>query len=75
MITGKLPESVNKLDSVDRGLVDFLIGETLWPTLESYNKKIENARSHGWLWEITANDATSKFSPLWWPELEVLSTA
>lgn len=54
MITGKLPESVNKHDSIDRGLVDFLIGETLWPTLESYNKKIENARSHGWIWEITA---------------------
>jgi serine/threonine protein kinase len=46
MITGKLPESVNKPDSVDTGLVDFLRGEALAkmvdPTLESYDEKIEN---------------------------------
>lgn len=101
MITGKLPESVNKPDSVDSGLVDFLRGETLAkmvdPTLESYDEKIENIGEviksclrtdpkerptmrevTGWLREITGitpNDATPKLSPLWWAELEVLSTA
>ncbi|ESQ52735.1 hypothetical protein EUTSA_v10016554mg [Eutrema salsugineum] len=101
MITGKLPESVNKPDSVDTGLVDFLRGETLAkmvdPTLESYDDKIENIGEvikscvrtdpkerptmrevMGWLREITGisqNDATPKLSPLWWAELEVLSTA
>lgn len=102
MITGKLTESVNKPDSVDRALVDFLRGETLAkmvdPTLESYDDhKIENIGEviksclrtdpkerptmqevAGWLREITGispNDATPKLSPLWWAELEVLSTA
>lgn len=101
MITGKLPESVNKPDSVDSGLVDFLRGETLAkmvdPTLESYDEKIENIGEviksclrtdpkerptmqevTGWLREITGispSDATPKLSPLWWAELEVLSTA
>lgn len=46
MITGKLPETVNKPDSADTGLVDFLRGEALAkmvdPTLESYDEKIEN---------------------------------
>uniref|UniRef100_A0A1J3JK87 Inactive receptor-like serine/threonine-protein kinase n=1 Tax=Noccaea caerulescens TaxID=107243 RepID=A0A1J3JK87_NOCCA len=46
MITGKLPESVNKPDSVDTALVDFLRGEALAklvdPALESYDEKIEN---------------------------------
>jgi serine/threonine protein kinase len=101
MITGKLIESVNKPDSVDSSLVDFLRGETLAkmvdPTLESYDAKIENIGEviksclrtdpkerptmqevTGWLREITGlspNDATPKLSPLWWAELEVLSTA
>ncbi|CAE6040909.1 unnamed protein product [Arabidopsis arenosa] len=101
MITGKLTESVNKPDSVDRALVDFLRGETLAkmvdPTLESYDDKIENIGEviksclrtdpkerptmqevTGWLREITGispNDAMPKLSPLWWAELEVLSTA
>ncbi|CAL9236307.1 unnamed protein product [Arabidopsis halleri] len=101
MISGKLPESVNKPDSVDSALVDFLRGETLAkmvdPTLESYDDKIENIGEviksclrtdpkerptmrevTGWLREITGispNDATPKLSPLWWAELEVLSTA
>ncbi|EOA26987.1 hypothetical protein CARUB_v10023083mg [Capsella rubella] len=101
MITGKLPESVNKHDSADSGLVDFLRGETLAkmvdPTLESYDEKIENIGEviksclrtdpkerptmrevTGWLREITGispNDATPKLSPLWWAELEVLSTS
>ncbi|XP_010505752.1 PREDICTED: inactive receptor-like serine/threonine-protein kinase At2g40270 isoform X1 [Camelina sativa] len=101
MITGKLPESVNKLDSVDTGMVDFLRGETLLakmvdPTLESYDEKIENigeviksclrtdpkerptmGEVTGWLREITGispSDATPKLSPLWWAELEVLSS-
>ncbi|KAG2285235.1 hypothetical protein Bca4012_081635 [Brassica carinata] len=46
MITGKLVDSVNKPDSVDTGLVDFLRGESLAkmvdPALESYDDKIEN---------------------------------
>ncbi|CAH8376274.1 unnamed protein product [Eruca vesicaria subsp. sativa] len=46
MITGKLVESVNRPDSVDTGLVDFLRGESLAnmvdPALESYDDKIEN---------------------------------
>ncbi|KFK36918.1 hypothetical protein AALP_AA4G189600 [Arabis alpina] len=101
IITGKLPESVNKPDSVDCGLVDFLRGETLAkfvdPTLESYDEKIENIGEviksclrtdpkerptmqevSGWLREITGvspSDATPKLSPLWWAELEVLSSA
>ncbi|KAL1217857.1 Inactive receptor-like serine/threonine-protein kinase [Cardamine amara subsp. amara] len=100
MITGKLPESVNKPDSVDNGLVDFLKGEALAkmvdPTLESYDEKIENIGEviksclrtdpkerptmqevTGWLREITGilpNDAMPELSPLWWAELEVLSS-
>ncbi|KAJ4903960.1 Inactive receptor-like serine/threonine-protein kinase [Raphanus sativus] len=46
MITGKLVDSVNKPDSVDTGLVDFLRGESLAkmvdPALESCDDKIEN---------------------------------
>ncbi|KAJ0259471.1 Inactive receptor-like serine/threonine-protein kinase [Hirschfeldia incana] len=46
MITGKLVDSVNKPDSVDTGLVDFLRGETLAkmvdPALESHDNNIEN---------------------------------
>ncbi|KAG2285204.1 hypothetical protein Bca52824_044808 [Brassica carinata] len=46
MITGKLVDSVNKPDSVDTGLVDFLRGVSLAnmvdPALESYDDKIDN---------------------------------
>lgn len=46
MITGKLVDSVNKPDSVDTGLVDFLRGESLAkmvdPALESCDDKFEN---------------------------------
>ena len=46
LMTGKLPESVRKGDSVDTGLADFLRGKTLRemvdPTLECFDEKIES---------------------------------
>ncbi|ESQ44481.1 hypothetical protein EUTSA_v10005911mg [Eutrema salsugineum] len=101
LMSGKLPESVRKGDSVDTGLADFLRGKTLKemvdPTLESFDDKIENigevikscVRAEpkqrptmkevtGRLREITGlspDDTIPKLSPLWWAELEVLSTA
>ncbi|KAG2325659.1 hypothetical protein Bca52824_008387 [Brassica carinata] len=101
LITGKLPESVKKGDSVDTGLADFLRGKTLKemvdPTLECFDDKIENIGEvikscvredtkerptmkevTGRLREVTGlspDDAIPKLSPLWWAELEVLSTA
>ncbi|KAL0714539.1 hypothetical protein Bca4012_021518 [Brassica carinata] len=46
LMTGKLPESVRKSDSVDTGLADFLRGKTLRemvdPTLECFDEKIES---------------------------------
>ncbi|KAL1207931.1 putative inactive receptor-like protein kinase [Cardamine amara subsp. amara] len=101
LMTGKLPESVKKGDSIDTGLADFLGGKTLReiadPTLDSFDEKIENIGEvikcciradpkqrptmkevTGKLREITGlspDDAIPKLSPLWWAELEVLSTA
>ncbi|CAH8360388.1 unnamed protein product [Eruca vesicaria subsp. sativa] len=46
IMTGKLPESVRKGDSVDTGLAEFLRGKTLRemvdPTLECFDEKIES---------------------------------
>ncbi|CAN6904678.1 unnamed protein product [Brassica oleracea] len=46
LMTGKLPESIRKGDSVDTGLADFLRGMTLRemvdPTLECFDEKIES---------------------------------
>jgi serine/threonine protein kinase len=101
LMTGKLPESVQKGDSIDTGLAVFLRGKTLRemvdPTIESFDEKIENigeviksciradAKQRpimkevtGRLREITGlspDDTIPKLSPLWWAELEVLSTA
>ncbi|KAF8089271.1 hypothetical protein N665_0511s0015 [Sinapis alba] len=101
LITGKLPESIKKGNSVDTGLADFLRGKTLRemvdPTLECFDDKVENIGEvikscvredtkerptmkevTGRLREITRlspDDAIPKLSPLWWAELEVMSTA
>uniref|UniRef100_A0A1J3FHR3 Putative inactive receptor-like protein kinase n=1 Tax=Noccaea caerulescens TaxID=107243 RepID=A0A1J3FHR3_NOCCA len=101
LMTGKLPESVKKDDSVDTGLADFLRGTTLRemvdPTLLCFDEKIEKIGEvikscvredpkqrpvmkevTGRLREITGlspDDTIPKLSPLWWAELEVLSTA
>ncbi|KAJ0245814.1 inactive receptor-like protein kinase [Hirschfeldia incana] len=101
LITGKLPESVKKGNSVDTGLVDFLRGKTLKemvdPTLECFDNKIEDigevikscvredTKERPTMKDVTErlreitglspDDAIPKLSPLWWAELEVLSTA
>ncbi|CAN8254490.1 unnamed protein product [Cochlearia groenlandica] len=101
LMTGKLPESVKKGDSVDTGITDFLRGKTLRemvdPTLNSFDEKIETISEvikscvrtdrkqrpamkdvTERLREITGlspDNAIPKLSPLWWAELEVLSTA
>ncbi|KAG5399846.1 hypothetical protein IGI04_014453 [Brassica rapa subsp. trilocularis] len=100
LITGKLPESVKKGDSVDTSFDDFLRGKTLKemvdPALECFDEKVDNIGEvirncvredskerptmmevTGRLREITGlspDDAIPKLSPLWWAELEVLST-
>ncbi|XP_010554679.1 PREDICTED: probable inactive receptor-like protein kinase At3g56050 [Tarenaya hassleriana] len=101
IMTGKLPDSVNKDDSVDSGISDFSRGETLSkmadPRLESFDGKIEeigeviksciktDPRERPTMRDVVARlreitgispeDAAPKLSPLWWAELEVMSTA
>lgn len=65
------------LESFDDKIED--IGEVIKSCLRTDPKERPTMREvMGWLREITGispNDATPKLSPLWWAELEVLSTA